>query len=118
MCVCVCVVCVCVCVCVCVMCVCLIECYQETSTTRRLVWAVALQKKDVLIIECCSYLYGITVVYGTVGCDGTKLKLQSPIATIRTARCNTKIFSVLPTHYIYVFCVDLRTNSDYFPIQH
>jgi len=25
---------------------------------------------------------------------------------------------VLPTHCIYVFCVDLRTNSDYFPIQH
>jgi len=23
---------------------------------------------------------------------------------------------VLPTHCIYVFCVDLRTNSDYFPI--
>jgi len=25
---------------------------------------------------------------------------------------------ILPTHCIYVFCVDLRTNSDYFPIQH
>jgi len=25
---------------------------------------------------------------------------------------------VLPTHCIYVFCVDLRTNSDYFAIQH
>jgi hypothetical protein len=27
-------------------------------------------------------------------------------------------FYVLPTQYSYVFCVDLRTNSDYFPIQH
>ena len=27
-------------------------------------------------------------------------------------------FCVLPTQCIYVFCVDLRTNSDYFPIQH
>jgi len=27
-------------------------------------------------------------------------------------------FFILPTHCIYVFCVDLRTNSDYFPIQH
>jgi hypothetical protein len=27
-------------------------------------------------------------------------------------------FHVLPTQCIYVFCVDLRTNSDYFPIQH
>jgi len=25
---------------------------------------------------------------------------------------------VLPTQCIYVFCVDLRTNSDYFTVQH
>jgi len=27
-------------------------------------------------------------------------------------------FYVLPTECIYVFCVDLRTNSDYFTVQH
>jgi hypothetical protein len=31
---------------------------------------------------------------------------------------NIQQFRVLPTHCIYVFCVDLRTNSHYFPIQH
>jgi hypothetical protein len=31
---------------------------------------------------------------------------------------NIQQFYVLPTQSIYVFCVDLRTNSDYFPIQH
>jgi len=31
---------------------------------------------------------------------------------------NFKQFCFLPTQCIYVFCVDLRTNSDYFPIQH
>ena len=31
---------------------------------------------------------------------------------------NIQQFYVLPTHCIYVFCVDLRTNSDYVPIQH
>jgi len=31
---------------------------------------------------------------------------------------NIQQFHVLPTHCIYVFCVDLRTNSNYFPIQH
>ena len=31
---------------------------------------------------------------------------------------NIQRFYVLPTQCIYVFCVDLRTNSDYFPIQH
>jgi hypothetical protein len=31
---------------------------------------------------------------------------------------NIQQFLVLPIQCIYVFCVDLRTNSDYFPIQH
>ena len=31
---------------------------------------------------------------------------------------NIQQFYLLPTQCIYVFCVDLRTNSDYFPIQH
>jgi len=31
---------------------------------------------------------------------------------------NIQQFYVLPTLCIYVFCVDLRTNSDYLPIQH
>ena len=30
----------------------------------------------------------------------------------------TQQFYVLPTQCIYVFCVDHRTHSDYFPIQH
>jgi hypothetical protein len=31
---------------------------------------------------------------------------------------NIQQFYVLPTQCIYVFCVDLRTNCDYFPIEH
>jgi len=31
---------------------------------------------------------------------------------------NIQQFYVLPTQCIYVFCVDLRTKGDYFPIQH
>jgi len=31
---------------------------------------------------------------------------------------NVRQFYVLPTQCICVFCVALRTNSDYFPIQH
>ena len=31
---------------------------------------------------------------------------------------NIQQFYVLPTQCIYVFCVDLRTNSDYFPKPH
>ena len=46
------------------------------------------------------------------------LHILSPIVTIYTARFSTHKFYVLPTHCIYMFCMDLRTNSDYFPIQH
>ena len=31
---------------------------------------------------------------------------------------NIQQFFVLPTQCVCVFCVDLRTNSDYFPIQY
>jgi len=31
---------------------------------------------------------------------------------------NTKPLSLLPTQCIYVFCVAVRTNSDYFSNQH
>ena len=31
---------------------------------------------------------------------------------------NSQQFYVLPTRCVHVFCVDLRTNSDYFPIRH
>jgi hypothetical protein len=33
-------------------------------------------------------------------------------------RTNTYKLYVLPTQFIYVFCVDIRTNIDYFPTQH
>jgi hypothetical protein len=44
--------------------------------------------------------------------------VRRPVVTIYTTRFNIQQFYVLPTQCIYVFCVDLRTNSDYFPIQH
>jgi len=40
------------------------------------------------------------------------------VVTICTTGSNVQQFYVLPTHCIYPFCVDLRTNSDYIPIQH
>jgi hypothetical protein len=46
------------------------------------------------------------------------LTLQTPGPTICTARFNIHKFYVLPTQCIYVFCMNLRTNSNYSPIQH
>jgi len=45
------------------------------------------------------------------------IKPLSPVVTICTTRFNIRQFYVLPTQCMYVFCVDLRTKSDYFPIQ-
>ena len=43
--------------------------------------------------------------------DGRAERLDG--VAIRFLQCG-----VFSTEYIYVFCVDLRANSDYFPIQH
>jgi len=47
-----------------------------------------------------------------------RVSLLSPVVIICNTRFNIHEFYVLPTQCIYVFCVDHRTNSDYFPIQH
>jgi hypothetical protein len=43
---------------------------------------------------------------------------QSSVVTICTTMFHTHKFYILPAKCIYVSCVDLRTNSDYFPMQH
>ena len=40
------------------------------------------------------------------------------MVNICTAKFNVQKFYFLPTQYIYVFSMDLRTNSNYFPTQH
>jgi hypothetical protein len=40
------------------------------------------------------------------------------MVTLYTIRFNTQKFYILPTHCMYVFCMDLRTNSLYFPIHY
>jgi len=47
-----------------------------------------------------------------------KLTINCRVVTTCTTRFNTNQFYVLPTQCIYVVCVDLRTNSDYFTVQH
>jgi len=46
--------------------------------------------------------------------SGDRIPVGSEIFLIRPERT----WGVLPAQCIYVFCVDLRTNSDYFPIHH
>ena len=46
------------------------------------------------------------------------MKLLQPDGPYIYHQFNIQQFYVLTTLYIYVFFVDLRTNSDYFPIEH
>jgi hypothetical protein len=52
------------------------------------------------------------------GTAASCLETSKPEIKICTTSFNIKIFYVLPTQSTYVFCVDLRKNSHYFPIQH
>jgi hypothetical protein len=45
------------------------------------------------------------------------LTLQRLAVTVCSSRCHIQNLYVLPTQLIYLFCADLRTNSDYFPTQ-
>jgi hypothetical protein len=47
------------------------------------------------------------------GCELSRNTYKIPVNKLK---CFLNLH-VLSTEYIYVFCVDLRTNSDYFPIQ-
>ena len=46
------------------------------------------------------------------------INISKPTGHVMFHKFNIQQLYVLPTQCIYVFCVDLRTNSDYFPIQH
>jgi len=46
------------------------------------------------------------------------IKPPKPSGHYTYRQFNNQQFHVLPTQCVYVFCVDLRTNSDYFTKQH
>ena len=46
------------------------------------------------------------------------INLLKPTGYVMYRQFNIQQFYVLSTQCIYVFCVDLRTNSDYFPTLH
>ena len=53
-----------------------------------------------------------------VNCKFLNVNPLKPSGHYMYRQFNIQQFYVLPTLCIYVFCVDLRTNSDYFTIQH
>jgi hypothetical protein len=65
-----------------------------------------LQKNK--LYQCCHHYHLLPL---------DSLNPSKPTATLYINRFNIHKFYVLPTQCIYVFCVDLRTNSDYFTVQ-
>ena len=80
----------------------------------------------------CSLVQRFPTECGVSECDRETSTMGSPWATrgccvmegeglvyhtVWTNNYNVQQFYVLPTRYVYVFCVELRTNSDSFPIQ-
>ena len=61
----------------------------------------------------CTFKYFSSLVFLPVYLFST---LQGLVVTICTTRFYIQQLHVLPTQCICVFCVDLRTNSDYFSI--
>jgi hypothetical protein len=49
---------------------------------------------------------------------GTDCSPLKPSGSYMYRQFNIQQFYVLPTQCVYVFCVDLKTNSDYFPIHY
>ena len=44
--------------------------------------------------------------------------LQSPLGALHITMFHIQELCVLPKQHIHVFCIDLRTNINYFPVQH
>jgi len=74
--------------------------------------------KSSLKFWCVLFLCVVAQWSGRISGTATScLEMSKPDVTICTTSFNIKIFCFLPTQCTYVFCVDLRTNSHYFPIQ-
>jgi len=86
------------------------NCFRNFLSPRR-----ELKGRDLSYRDTGHYTYLIVC--------GESLRVQRvnslTVCSLLVRTCyNIQQFYVLPTQCIYVFCVDLRTNSDYFPIQH
>ena len=56
----------------------------------------------------CTYLHKTNI----------RIILKFKMAPLYTTKFTIEKFNALLRQSIYVFCMDLRTNSDYFPVQH
>jgi hypothetical protein len=77
--------------------------------TERVYWAIRAESW---------HTNRVTVKFKTNKEASRKFNTSKPSGHYLYHQFNIQQFYVLPTQFIYLFCVDIETNSDYFPIQH
>jgi hypothetical protein len=77
------------------------------SVTGNVAWRVSVERGERLLCDVAAR-----------GLQGQHSNTQQPSGHHVYRQFNIQQFCVQPTQCIYVFCVDLRTNSDCFPIQY
>ena len=82
-------------------------------------WDSGLLRCDSVFLNVWTPSYRRTVLLRSLSLESTLTKALGPFEKPRTTNPSTQ-FHILNDCFlpIYVFCVDLRTNSDYFPTQH
>jgi hypothetical protein len=99
-----------------------------TVNSRQSILLWNAKASDGITTVQCSLLSLLTLIYHLVRAvlipplhcilRSYKFNPVKPSGHCTYRQFNIQQFYVLPTQCVYVFCVDLRTNSDYFPIQH
>ena len=91
----------------------------QNSTAQRSLYVPPVQHPTILrsahtVFMCFVWIWEQTAITSMYSIDW--LVFVTETECVYCAVRST--FYVLPTRCIYVFCVDLRTNSDYFTVQH
>ena len=96
--------------------------YRTVVTICTAQWSLYVPHSGHYVCRFGHYMYRTVVTICTA-----QLSLYVPnsgnyiyrtVVTISTASLTFNNSTFCPHSYIYVFCMDLRTNSHYFPIQH
>ena len=101
---------------------------HKNVTTMHSMMLLLLPPQKFPYLPCCGLVVDNQKVWSLGRLQNRKsgtrtcLNLHSPVVTICTAHMyhqfNIQQICILPAQCIYVFCVDLRTNNDYFTVQH
>jgi hypothetical protein len=89
----------------------------RVSVLLRVVHVLYIMRECVCVCVCVCVCGRSYRHYNVTWITALSNDLKAQRSLLRTARFNMHKCYVVPTQCVYAFFVDLRTNSDYFPIQ-